>query len=40
MSGIPAESRSPTAVTAVTVTTSAPVTRQVTNTDVDAVLLL
>ena len=39
MSGIPAESRSPTSV-GVTVTTSAPVTRQITNTDVDAVLLL
>jgi len=38
MSGIPAESRSPTGV-AVTVTTSAPVTRQVTNTDVDAVIV-
>jgi len=38
MSGIPAESRSPTAV-AVTVTTSAPVTRQVTNTDVDAIIV-
>ena len=38
MSGIPAESRSPTAVN-VTVTTSAPVTRQVTNTDVDAVII-
>ena len=38
MSGIPAESRSPTAV-GVTVTTSAPVTRQVTNTDVDAVIV-
>jgi len=38
MSGIPAESRSPTAV-AVTVTTSSPVTRQITNTDVDAVIV-
>ena len=38
MSGIPAESRSPTAV-GVTVTTSAPVTRQVTNTDVDAIIV-
>ena len=38
MSGIPAESRSPTGV-AVTVTTSAPVTRQITNTDVDAVIV-
>ena len=38
MSGIPAESRSPTAV-GVTVTTSAPVTRQVTNTDVDAIII-
>ena len=40
MSGIPNidESRSPTAV-AVTVTTSAPVTRQVTNTDVDAIIV-
>ena len=38
MSGIPAESRSPTGVN-VTVTTSAPVTRQVTNTDVDAVVI-
>jgi len=38
MSGIPAESRSPTGV-GVTVTTSAPVTRQVTNTDVDAVIV-
>ena len=38
MSGIPAESRSPTAV-GVTVTTSAPVTRQITNTDVDAVIV-
>ena len=36
--GIPAETRSPTAV-AVTVTTSAPVTRQITNTDVDAVIV-
>ena len=38
MSGIPAESRSPTAVQ-VTVTTSSPVTRQITNTDVDAVIV-
>jgi len=38
MSGIPAESRSPTGV-AVTVTTSAAVTRQVTNTDVDAIIV-
>ena len=38
MSGIPAESRSPTGVN-VTVTTSAPVTRQITNTDVDAVIV-
>ena len=38
MSGIPAESRSPTAV-GTTVTTSAPVTRQITNTDVDAVIV-
>ena len=38
MSGIPAESRSPTGVS-VTVTTSAPVTRQITNTDVDAVIV-
>ena len=38
MSGIPAESRSPTAV-GTTVTTSAPVTRQVTNTDVDAIII-
>ena len=38
MSGIPAESRSPTAVSVV-VTTSNPVTRQVTNTDVDAVIV-
>ena len=38
MSGIPAESRSPTGV-AVEVTTSAPVTRQITNTDVDAVIV-
>ena len=38
MSGIPAETRSPTAV-GVTVTTAAPVTRQVTNTDVDAVIV-
>ena len=36
--GIPAETRSPTAV-AVTVTTSASVTRQITNTDVDAVIV-
>jgi len=38
MSGIPAESRSPTAV-GVEVTTSSPVTRQVTNTDVDAIIV-
>jgi len=38
MSGIPAESRSPTGV-GVVVTTSAPVTRQVTNTDVDAIIV-
>jgi len=38
MSGIPAESRSPTAV-GVIVTTSASVTRQITNTDVDAVIV-
>ena len=38
MSGIPAESRSPTAV-GVTVTTSSPVTRQITNTDVNAVIV-
>ena len=38
MSGIPAESRSPTGVS-VTVTTSSPVTRQITNTDVDAVIV-
>ncbi len=38
MSGIPAESRSPTGV-GVIVTTSAPVTRQITNTDVDAVIV-
>ena len=38
MSGIPAESRSPIGV-GVTVTTSAPVTRQVTNTDVDAIIV-
>ena len=38
MSGIPAESRSPTAV-GVTVTTSAPVTRQVTNTDVNGIIV-
>ncbi len=38
MSGIPAESRSPTGV-GVTVTTSASVTRQVTNTDVDAIIV-
>ena len=38
MSGIPAESRSPTAV-GVEVTTSSPVTRQITNTDVDAVIV-
>ena len=38
MSGIPAETRSPTGVQ-VTVTTSSPVTRQVTNTDVDAIIV-
>ena len=38
MTGMPAESRSPTAV-GVTVTTSAPVTRQITNTDVDVVIV-
>ena len=38
MSGIPAESRSPITV-AVNVTTSSPVTRQVTNTDVDAIIV-
>jgi predicted phage tail protein len=38
LSGIPAESRSPTGV-GVVVTTSAPVTRQITNTDVDAVIV-
>ena len=38
MSGIPAESRSPSGV-GVTVTTSAPVTRQISNTDVDAVIV-
>ncbi len=38
MSGIPAESRSPTGV-GVTVTTSSPVTRQVSNTDVDAIIV-
>jgi len=38
MTGIPAESRSPTSV-GTTVTTSAPVTRQITNTDVDAVIV-
>ena len=38
MSGIPAESRSPTGV-GVTVTTSSPVTRQISNTDVDAVIV-
>ena len=38
MSGIPAESRSPTNV-GVIVTTSSPVTRQVTNTDVDAIIV-
>ncbi len=38
MSGIAAESRSPTGVSVV-VTTSNPVTRQVTNTDVDAVIV-
>ena len=36
--GIPAETRSPTIV-AVTVTTTIPVTRQITNTDVDAVIV-
>jgi len=38
MSGIPAESRSPTGV-GVTVLQSVPVTRQITNTDVDAVIV-
>ena len=38
MSGIPAESRSPTGV-GVIVTASTPVTRQITNTDVDAVIV-
>ena len=38
MTGIPAESRTPTSV-GTTVTTSAPVTRQITNTDVDAVIV-
>ena len=38
LSGIPAETRSPTGV-GVIVTTSAPVTRQITNTDVDAVIV-
>ncbi len=38
MSGIPAETRSPKSV-AVTVTTSAPVTRQIANTNVDAVIV-
>ena len=38
LSGIPAETRSPTGV-GVVVTTSAPVTRQITNTDVDAVIV-
>ena len=38
MSGIPAESRSPVGVQ-VTVTTSSPVTRTVTNTDVDAIIV-
>jgi len=38
MSGIPTETRSPTGVGTV-VTTSAPVTRQITNTDVDAVIV-
>ena len=37
MSGIPSETRSPTGV-GVVVTTSASVTRQVTNTDVDAII--
>ena len=38
LSGIPAESRSPTGV-GVTVTVASPVTRQITNTDVDAVIV-
>ncbi len=38
LSGIPAESRSPTGV-GVTVTVASPVTRQITNTDVDAVVV-
>ena len=38
LSGIPAETRSPTGV-GVIVTTSSPVTRQITNTDVDAVIV-
>ena len=38
MSGIPSETRSPVAV-GVTVTTTSPVTRQITNTDVDAVIV-
>ena len=38
LSGIPSESRSPTTV-GVTVTASTPVTRQVTNTDVDAIIV-
>ena len=38
MSGIPAETRSPTGV-GVVVTASTPVTRQITNTDVDAVIV-
>ena len=38
MSGIPSESRSPTGV-GVVVTTSSPVTRQIQNTDVDAVIV-
>ena len=38
LSGIPSETRSPTGVSVI-VTTSAPVTRQITNTDVDAVIV-
>ena len=38
MSGIPAESRSPTSVSVI-VTASTPVTRQITNTDVDAIIV-
>ena len=38
LSGIPAESRSPTGV-GITVTTASPVTRQITNTDVDAIIV-